>query len=345
MRPSTSLARLALLPLLLAGCGYSPPAEQQSASSAAGSAASTDSTAPAPAEWPALPDFADPAEFLSLAPLRWTDWERPQAADHEARLRALGIRPIRGSGEVDNDTTDAYDPNGERPRDYHLVDFTGDGTADVVYDGAWYVRSEGEIGAREGTHTRLFQVMNGRAVEVGDIHGSIQRRWPGRAGEPLSFRTVSYGCCSDPQWAIEYYRPTRTGDTVRFEAYHRVLGRAELRMPERFLDEPRRFTVNADRYLLRDAPVIRDQQTGEFPEWTEWEGHGNAMAEYGRGARGVALAEQADATGRLWWFVLMDARTPPRDAQVEDYTDEAGRRVSWDRLGWMSSRFLQVEAP
>lgn len=85
---------------------------------------------------------------------------------------------------------------------------------------------------------------------------------------------------------------------------------------------------------------MQDRPAGEYPEWHEWDERGNVMAEYGRGARGTALAERTDSTGRVWWFVRMDGATPPRDAHISAPEDHAGRVLPTDRLGWMSSRFL-----
>lgn len=334
MRPTT-LGTL----LLLAAC--SAPADDAPAKTDAAPASSLAPDRPAGARAEAdLPDWDDPRLFVSLDSLRWAEWETQPPADREARLRELGIRPVRADSIVEFDPADGYDPNGERAIDFHFVDFSGDGVADVIYNGAWFVRSENGFGALEGTHARLWQVIGGRAVEVMDDDGSIQRVWRGRAGEPVSFRVVHYGCCADPEWRIRYFRPVRDGGRVRFEEHRSVLGRAEMEMPSRFMSAPRRFTVNSDRYLLRSAPRIQDRPATEYPEWYEWGERGNAMAEYGRGARGIAIAERTDSTGRVWWFVRMDGGTPPRDAQVGEDPEHP---VTMDRLGWMSSRFLTAE--
>ncbi|HYR11292.1 MAG TPA: hypothetical protein VEQ60_26155, partial [Longimicrobium sp.] len=114
---------------------------------------------------------------------------------------------------------------------------------------------------------------------------------------------------------------------------------AEMEIPTRFLAAPRRFTVANDGYLLRGSPRVQNTKAGEYPEWYEWDDRGNVMAEYGAGARGIAIAERTDSTGRVWWFVRMDGATPPRAAQAEP-VDHDNRVLTIDRLGWMSSRFL-----
>ena len=280
-----------------------------------------------------LPEFADPRRFLDTIPLRWAAWETNPPADRAARLRELGITPIRRDSAT-GPVVDGYDPDGERVQDFHFVDFSGDGVADVIYDGAWFTVQEGDLGALEGTHIKLYHVVGGRAVPVMEHHGSVQRIWKGRPGEPLSFRTMHHGCCSDPQWSLTFFRPRRRGDAVRYEPYRSVLGREDLELPTQFMSSPRRFTVDQDGYLLRSTPAIAGSAAG----WPDGTG-GNAMAAYGRGARGTAIAERRDTTGRVWWFVRMDGRTPPRDAQ---FVDDPNSRTPTDRLGWMSSRFLTV---
>lgn len=328
-----TLHRLLPALLLLAACresqsaGDAASAETQPAPSAALTSTRTEERRGVD-----LPDAGDPRLFLSHDDLRWSTIETRPPADREARLRALGIAPVR----ADPSATDEYPPSGEKADDFHFVDFSGDGVDDVIYSGPWYARTEsGEFAAMEGEHLKLWQVMGGRAVLVMDGHGRFQRLFRGGPGEPASFRAFHHGCCADPEWSLDYYRPVRAGDTVRYQADRRVQAREGVEVPATFLPRPRAFTVANDRYLLREAPAI-DPATEEGADWNRWQGHGNALAEYGRGARGIALAERTDATGRVWWFVWMDGRTPPRDAQFAEPGD--GPRT--DRLGWMSSRFL-----
>ena len=284
--------------------------------------------------WSALPDFGNAAEFLSVDSFRWKEWEMPVEGDRGARLAALGIRPVRVEREEP-----AYpdEPRGQRAEDFHFVDFSGDGVADVIYDGQVYVvNDDGEIGVWEGSQVILWQVIGGRAVKVGEEFASMQRAWRGRTGEPLRFRTVQLGCCDDRHVLIEYHRPELRGDTVRYRAAHRIMGSTDNQSPRAFLPRARPFTVTQDRYLLRREPHVGEKIADGGRNWA---------AEYRRGARGVALAEARDTTGRVWWYVLMDGRTPPDTAQdvyVSDETED--RDVPGDRLGWMSSRFL-AETP
>ena len=316
----------ALALLLLAACSEPRPAADAASARDGGAAASAAAPAqPSARDEPELPDFGDPRAFLDLRldSARWARWETQPPGGRDARLRALGIVPSRGDGY------------GEEAADFHFVDFSGDGVADVIYDGGWYELRDGSFAALEGGRVKLYQVLGDSAHEVLHSYGSLQRVWRGAAGEPASLRMIHQGCCGDPYLGAEYLRPVRMGDTVRYQAFRRVDATNAMRMPERLMDAPRRFTVRNEGYLLRTTPAI---VTAEVEDG--WQGHGNALAVYGPGARGIALAEQADSTGRVWWFVKMDGRTPPTSSMVEDLTEQP---VTTDRLGWMSSRFLDVE--
>jgi hypothetical protein len=332
-----------LCAILLAACSE-PRAAERAAAAKTESTPGAGLTAARPAagssDWD-LPDFRDAKQFLSLDSLRWGEVESKVPGDRLARLRALGITLVRSDSTGPREPVDAteggdYDPYGENARDFHFVDFSGDGVDDVIYDGPWFERGENGFGAREGTRFKLYQVMGGRAVQVLSHPGSVQRIFRGGRGQPVSLRAFVPGCCADPQWTIDYLAPARAGDTVKYQPYLRVSGREGMVTPTRFMERPRTFTVSNDRYLLRDSPAI-DPPAAEGEDWYRWEGRGNALAEYAAGARGIALAEQTDATGRLWWFVRMDGRTGPRDAQFAPLQDDP---VRMDRLGWMSSRFL-----
>lgn len=277
------------------------------------------------------PEIADPRQFLNLGRMRWEGWETQPPADRFARLRELGIKPNRRESAGPGD--DGQDPAGERAEDFHFVDFSGDGVADVIYDGPWFeISPDGQLSAMEGTRLKMYQVIGGRAVEVMEQHGSIKRLWKARPGDPPSILVEHVGCCSEERWSLSFYRPVRNGGKVGYEHYRTVLGRQELDVPKQFTSSGRRFTVTRDGYLLRARPIIDTTDV-----WPNWEGRGNAMAVYTKGARGTAYAESRDATGRVWWFVRIDGRTPPAEAQIRD---EAGSPVLTDRIGWMSSRFL-----
>ena len=271
------------------------------------------------------PEVADPQRFLDPRPMRWADWETRPPADRFARLRELGITPIRDD-TVTGPVEDGYDPAGERAEDFHFVDFSGDGVADVIYQGAYFQLHEGRLSTSEATHIKLYQVIGGRAVQVAEHHGSLERIWKGRPGEPASLLVEHGEHCMDDEWSLAFLRPVRTRGRVGYEPYRYVVGTAEIYLPKRYTGSPRRFTVSRDGYLLRSKPEI------------DTASYGNQIAVYPRGARGTAHAERRDASGRVWWFVKMDGRTPPTRGRPEE--EDPSSPIPTDRIGWMSSRFL-----
>jgi hypothetical protein len=275
------------------------------------------------------PELADPRKFLDRRPMRWADWETRPPRDRFARLRELGITPIRRdtlTPRADDEYGD--EPEGERAEDYHFVDFSGDGVADVIYDGTYFSVHEGRLSTAEATHIKLFQVIGGRAVQVAEHHGSLERIWKGRPGEPASLLVEHGEHCMEDEWSLAFLRPVRTRGRLGYEPYRYVVGTAEIDLPKRYTGSPRQFTVSRDGYLLRSRPEI------------DTASHGNQMSVYPRGARGTAHAERRDATGRVWWFVKMDGRTPPTKGWPKE--EDPSSPIPTDRIGWMSSRFLTV---
>lgn len=273
------------------------------------------------------PELADPRQYLDQRPMRWADWEMQPPADRLARLRELGITPLRRDS-LARPIDDEYgtEPDGERAEDYHFVDFSGDGVADVIYDGTHYSQYEGRLSTAEATHVKLFQVIGGRAVEVFGHHGAVERLWKGRPGEPASLLVTHGEHCMDAEWSLAFFRPVRAGGRVGYEPYRYVVGTEDIEVPKQFTSPRRRFTVDRDGYLLRSNPEI------------DTSSYGNQIAVYPRAARGIAYAERRDATGRVWWFVRMDGRTPPTKARPRE--EDPSSPVRTDRVGWMSSRFL-----
>jgi hypothetical protein len=104
------------------------------------------------------PEVADPRQYLNLERMRWEGWETQPPADRFARLRELGITLNRRESAAAGE--DGQDPVGERAEDFHFVDFSGDGVADVIYDGGWFeLNSDGQLSGMEGTRLKMFQVI------------------------------------------------------------------------------------------------------------------------------------------------------------------------------------------
>ncbi|WP_462247819.1 hypothetical protein [Ekhidna sp.] len=88
----------------------------------------------------------------------------------------------------------------------------------------------------------------------------------------------------------------------------------------------KRFTVKNPKYYLRSSPEIINEGSKASSLF------GNVLAEYSDGATGYALASQEDETGRLWWFVSINA---------SECTNSLFKEKNGNYFGWMSSRYLE----
>jgi len=216
---------------------------------------------------------------------------------------------------------------------YHIVDVDGDALPDAIYDGP-NLQCDG---ARlEGVRTRiLLNRPDGPALAF-DTLGTITAVTRPLPRAPIHFTFSTRGCCGDFRVITASYVPARDGDSLRFVPSTRTVWYGLMEMPTAWLPEAIPFEVASETYNLRYAPVIDNTvNPREPPDWRL----GNVLAQYTMGARGVALAESADETGRVWWYVLMEDVPRPTwvsvDARLGADTPAAARR-----FGWMSSRYL-----
>ena len=103
--------------------------------------------------------------------------------------------------------------------------------------------------------------------------------------------------------------------------------------PSEYDIEPILFEVKNEMYYLRLAPVIDNEKMNY-----EINIKGNVIAEYGLGAKGYALAEKKDDTGRIWWFVIMLNNNLPIKSMFSEGSNNENKFYS---IGWMSSRYLE----
>jgi hypothetical protein len=301
--------------------------------------------------WSALPDFDSTGAWLDRAVIDWSTLEPPLAANRDALLASLGIRPLR-------DRVNEWQM--QVSGDFHFVDFTGDGVLDVVYSGPtyWLYRDGEPVGAYTGDVTQeldgtevwplegrtlvFYQTFDRHARAVFRHHGELSRVWRSGRSEPIAFRTVHAGCCGDPGLMIEYFAPAPVADTIRFERVHRIFDVEHAVPPaaERRLPQAQHFTVGRGGAVLRASPSAQDTP-GPPAEGVG----GNELARYGGGARGFALADATGADGALWWYVVMDGRTPPESATYDFGPEAHGDRAPQpDRVGWIDSRLVEPAA-
>lgn len=94
------------------------------------------------------------------------------------------------------------------------------------------------------------------------------------------------------------------------------------------------ITLNAD-YALRYSPEISDLKPDIFESVGEIV-KGNIIAQYPKGAKGIAWGYKKDITGREWWLVEME---PQRKLSFNKFWGNEEFPTSY--CGWMSSRFVE----
>jgi hypothetical protein len=63
----------------------------------------------------------------------------------------------------------------------------------------------------------------------------------------------------------------------------------------------------------------------------------NIVAIFPKGAKGIALAEHKDETGKIWWFVIMGREPLPKTKISNNSSNFPIRQLS----GWMSNDYLK----
>jgi hypothetical protein len=265
-----------------------------------------------------LAAFSPPAhaqDFLAalrMDSLDWTAVDRAHPRPAEPALRGLGVCANQAH-------------MGAQFHAYHYLNVDGDGRLDLVYSGP---TTFCETNA-EGSTTTVDLDRGPRLVRAMRANGWIAGYWRVAPWEPLTFVVHTDGCCGDPFRTLQVWHPRRTADGWRYEASAEVATQYATVLPRAAWTAPKPFTVAQDGYKLRTAPVVDDTSENEG---LEPGARGNTQARFAPGSRGIALAEQADATGRVWWFVVMQA-------PAAGEKPVPGGAPYW-HAGWMSSRFL-----
>lgn len=271
---------------------------------------------------PAPGSAQDVRAVLDVDSLQWQDWESLGTSNRSAVLDSLGFR---------------VDAEHRLVSAFHFVDLTGDGTAEVIYAG-WNADfdSTGTLRMGEGLLLQIYQHDSRNPVLVYGTIGRIARLWRPEPTSPLWLRVQHDGCCGDDRLFTEDLSPHLNGGRLAYQTAQVFLTPFVVVRPTKLLRTTMAFVVENDGYRLRSSPEINDA-----PGESQWgPARGNVLAEYGRDAEGIALGESVDQSGRVWWFVVMNPSTPPRNALHRDDTEKG--RPAAARAGWMSSRFVRV---
>lgn len=214
----------------------------------------------------------------------------------------------------------------------HFIDMNNDGLDDVFYAG----RSTGE-----GNEVEIF-VNNGKGYKqvFEDLQGVVQIDWDKNKISRLYIE--NWGCCDEYRTFNKIYAVVF--DKNKMPAFKQIYQGVVLEStpePDSLFDKQFRFEVLNDNYKLRSAPVIDDST---FERWNTDPvaevrriGYGNFIALMPAKAKGTAVGWKKDNTGRVWWYVEIDAECTLRK-NGHNFNDNS---IATKSIGWVSSRFLR----
>jgi hypothetical protein len=206
---------------------------------------------------------------------------------------------------------------------FHFIDLNNDGKIDLIYSG--YAGTESD--------RIIFYINNNGTYELkADYFGALQSLYFEKYG--LSkFLIDDYPCCAGYTHHYQTYRfyPSKN----RFGNIDNTACDYNTQLPDQSTINQQFITLN-DKYRLRTEPVI-DDTTYEEGE-RQFESIGNVIAEFPAGTKGVAIAENTDSTGRIWWFVIMDRDVVP---SLSIFHSGNNSEYPYKVSGWMSSRYLE----
>jgi hypothetical protein len=174
---------------------------------------------------------------------------------------------------------------------FHTFDVDTDGYAEIVYSGPSHC-VEGDLtiiwfGSKDES------IESRRLVRWGVRVLSIA---PGR--EP-QVTAVAVGCCADPidEYSIGTLANVRQRGVVRTTK--------NTRAPSGALTSPLPFT-NRGETVLRSTPELKSEYDPDQSELMDTAVFGNVLCSYIGGASGEIRAEERDAQGKPWAYVVMD---------------------------------------
>jgi hypothetical protein len=206
--------------------------------------------------------------------------------------------------------------------DFHFVDLDNDKDTDLVFTG-W--------SGGEPVCVRIYNNINGRYQQAFEAYQEITKIE--FADEKLS-RVLIHdpGCCAAYIEFDEDYAFQVSKDDFKFKITNRTALLYPTEEPKDKFDIPINFEVLNDKYYLRLTPKI-DTVDQVFAEDMQPD---NVIAEFKKGTKGVAYAQREDDTGRVWWFVEIDAKDKPAKSFFYDIDDKPTKVK-----GWMSSNYLK----
>jgi hypothetical protein len=249
--------------------------------------------------------------------VNWEKWQFDVTNSEKKKLISSIKKPGILKKTIDNlGTTNRY---------FKVIDFNIDGLKDVVF----YGKPEGE-----SIDYICFAINNGKNLElVYQQKGHIAKLSNFDGFTPMSFTayTRSSEGTEDHIYSVV---PTIKKSKYSFEIINDIAVYNHLKKPSIYFGKPLAFKTTKNRYSLRTAPKIDNANSGYFAR-----GKGNVIAVYKQGSHGIALAEETDERGRIWWLVAMNVTNKITSYKLDSSTKNAQK---YKVMGWMSSSSLQL---
>lgn len=208
---------------------------------------------------------------------------------------------------------------------FHFVDYDLNGIIDIVYSGN---------AGTETKRTLIFELgENNFYSKTFDRFGELINISYENILTPYTLTLREDPCCGGNLVVYEKYCPVNQGGKLELQASSKYCAIVGTDFPATFTIEPILFEVKNELYYLRLTPIIDNESINESINIK-----GNIIAEYGLGAKGYAVSEKQDETGRVWWFVIMVNNNKPLKTMLDTGSNNENEYYS---LGWMSSRYLQ----
>lgn len=206
--------------------------------------------------------------------------------------------------------------------DFHFVDLDNDKDLDLIFTG-W--------SGAEPVCVRILNNKDGNYKHVFEAYQKITNlEFSDNKLSRISIHDP--GCCAAYIEFDEDYSFNVNKDDFKYNLTNRTALLYPTEEPKDKFENPINFEVLNDKYYLRLTPKI-DTVDQAFAEDMQPD---NVIGEFKKGTKGVAYAQRADDTGRVWWFVEIDPKDKPTKSLFYDI-DEKPTRVK----GWMSSNYLR----
>lgn len=212
----------------------------------------------------------------------------------------------------------------ENKATFHLIDIDGDQVREVVYNG-W--------NGGEGEMVVVYRLIKDQLVFVQNFLGRIVDIRSNESNQ-TRFLVYDYACCAG------YVDHLQTFDfnpkTKMFEIVKSIAKINETEIPDNWIDTFR-IKITKSPYNLRYSPEIKTGIANSFGYFEPIKQE-NIAATYQAGDKGTVYAQAIDDTGRIWWFVLMDAM--PRSGENLFYEGN-NLFVNYQPIGWISSKYVE----